>query len=546
MSNSLSLANKYRPHTFSSMVGQKPVVAALKGKIAEGNIPQVMLFWGVHGTGKTTVARILAKIINCDNPNEDGPCCTCETCLSIDRDNNCDVLELDAASRNKVEDVAQIIESAKYLPMGNKKVIIMDEVHMLSNAAFNKLLKIVEEPPKHCVFIFCTTERQKIPATILSRCNQFEFRKVSDEDILDNLKRICEQEQISYEEDALCMITKAGGGSVRDSLSILEQLSFGDTLTVNLVASALGLATDESIFSILLAIGERNPQMAVCHLSDVLDSGKNVVSFLRSLVDVLMDVINIHSGLSLRSMAVTKDYKDGIEHLLPIITSNMATDYIRVLVDALASGKSYGLEFATQIAVLKMIEQSNREDQLLKRISNLEERLDTVLTSGVAITATTSSVSVTEPKESVATNVAVEPSDAVSVSEEEKEDIPVTPGFERVDMMDTPFDDFDDAAVPTPVDAVPVVAQPVSVEEKEEAVEETPQPDTSVDLPFDIPGGMIVSSETTEQPVETQNETKKPTTSKAEESELVAFDDFDDFDGSSFGGFSFSSLARQS
>lgn len=528
MNNKISLFNKYRPTRFSEVVGQKSIVTTLQAKVASGQMPKASLFYGVRGTGKTTMSRIISKAINCENPTPDGPCCKCKSCLSIDIGKSTDVMELDAASNNKVADVEEIIENAQYKPFGKKRILILDEIHMLSIAAFNKLLKIVEDPPQDCIFIFCTTERKKIPATILSRCAQYEFRAISDSDILDNLKNVCNLEKIAYEDDALCMITKAAGGSLRDSLSILEQLSYGEQLSVALVSATLGITTDEAVFSILAASAEGKPQIAVSYLSDVLSSGKNIASMLRSMIDTLMDVINIHNGLNIRSMAVTREYRENIQTLADAIDSKTAINHIREITAVLSSNAGYSLDFAAQIAILRLVNQKQEENILEKRIEALEQEILSIRKDGLICEETEK-----KPKEELQ-DVIKEEVIPFEGSPAKQEDTFIGTS----DYNPVPFDETD-SFVPNMEESADSIADTKSVE-PETAVpaaskELDPVSEGKTPAPvIDIPGGTIVRKETED------TENNASTEDMNENDGMIAFDDF-----SSFGKLSFGGWARQ-
>lgn len=220
------LARKWRPQNFSSLVGQEPIVTALRNALKEGRIAQAYLFSGIRGVGKTTAARVLAKALNCERGPAADPCNECAHCLEITRGSDLDVIEVDAATYSKVEQVRELTESLKYGPArGRYKVVVLDEIHRLSRQAFDALLKIVEEPPPHLVFIFATTEIDAVPATILSRCQEFHFRRVPSLELAAHLARICEAEGITASDTALRLISRAGEGSVRDSVALLDQLA---------------------------------------------------------------------------------------------------------------------------------------------------------------------------------------------------------------------------------------------------------------------------------------------------------------------------------
>ncbi|MFL6201303.1 MAG: DNA polymerase III subunit gamma/tau [Thermoanaerobaculia bacterium] len=220
------LARKWRPQSFSTLVGQGPIVTALRNAVQEGRIAQAYLFSGIRGVGKTTTARLLAKMLNCERGPGADPCNECTPCVEITRGSDLDVIEVDAATYSKVEQVRELTESLKYGAARDRyKVVILDEIHRLSRQAFDALLKIVEEPPPHLVFIFATTEIDAVPATILSRCQEFHFRRVSSQDVADLLRDICGKEGIAATDTALRLIARAGEGSVRDAVALLDQLA---------------------------------------------------------------------------------------------------------------------------------------------------------------------------------------------------------------------------------------------------------------------------------------------------------------------------------
>ncbi|HEV7503937.1 MAG TPA: DNA polymerase III subunit gamma/tau [Thermoanaerobaculia bacterium] len=248
------LARKWRPQNFSSLVGQEPIVTALRNALREGRIAQAYLFSGIRGVGKTTAARVLAKALNCERGPAADPCNECSPCIEITRGSDIDVIEVDAATYSKVEQVRELTESLRYGPARDRyKVVVLDEIHRLSRQAFDALLKIVEEPPRHLVFIFATTEIDAVPATILSRCQEFHFRRVPSHDLAAYLRTITEAENIKASDTALRLIARAGEGSVRDSVALLDQLatfgsgSIADEDTVRLLG---GL--DTALFQTLL------------------------------------------------------------------------------------------------------------------------------------------------------------------------------------------------------------------------------------------------------------------------------------------------------
>jgi DNA polymerase-3 subunit gamma/tau len=249
------LARKWRPQNFSSLVGQEPIVTALRNALQEGRVAQAYLFSGIRGVGKTTAARVLAKALNCERGPAADPCNECMSCIEITRGSDLDVIEVDAATYSKVEQVRDLTESLKYGPARNRyKVVVLDEIHRLSRQAFDALLKIVEEPPPHLVFIFATTEIDAVPATILSRCQEFHFRRVPSPALAAHLRTICEAEAIQASDTALRLIARAGEGSVRDSVALLDQLAtFGSGAIADEDAVRLLGGLDTALFQTLIA-----------------------------------------------------------------------------------------------------------------------------------------------------------------------------------------------------------------------------------------------------------------------------------------------------
>ena len=278
-----ALYRRYRPRTFDEIVGQDHIVKILRNQIKTGNTAHAYLFCGTRGTGKTSAARIFAKGVNCLSEDEK-PCGKCENCQSIQQGIFFDVIEIDAASNNRVDNIRELRESVKYPPAaGLCKVYIIDEVHMLSTGAFNALLKTLEEPPEHVIFILATTEPHKLPATILSRCLRLDFRRVPETKIREKLKEICEEQGIEYEESALSLIAANGDGSVRDALSILEQcIPAGErTLLRKDVVEILGTAGDEIFLKITDTVFDGDTAGAFLIIEEIARDGKDIRQFIK-------------------------------------------------------------------------------------------------------------------------------------------------------------------------------------------------------------------------------------------------------------------------
>ena len=288
------LARKYRPSNFKELVGQDGMVQTLKNSIISGRIAHAFMLTGVRGVGKTTTARIIAKALNCVRPEGGGketadPCGVCEPCKAISEDRHIDVIEMDAASRTGVDDIRELIDGVRYRPSGARfKIYIIDEVHMLSKNAFNALLKTLEEPPEHVKFIFATTEIRKVPITVLSRCQRFDLKRITVEDLNAHLQIIVKKENIKTDAVALQLISNAADGSVRDGLSLLDQaISLSDgILTGNIVQSMLGLVDRSNIYDLYEALMKGEVKIALETFSLMYENGAEPMMVLQNLLDV--------------------------------------------------------------------------------------------------------------------------------------------------------------------------------------------------------------------------------------------------------------------
>ena len=295
-----ALYRKFRPKSFDEVRGQDAVVTTLKNQIRSGRIGHAYLFCGTRGTGKTSVAKIMARAVNCEHPTENGPCNECETCRSILNGTSTNVIEIDAASNNGVDNIREIREEVSYRPTSGKyKVYIIDEVHMLSAGAFNALLKTLEEPPEYVIFILATTEANRIPVTILSRCQRYDFRRISVDVIAEHIRALLDQEHVKAEDKAVRYIARKADGSMRDALSLLDQcIAFylGEELTFDKVLNVLG-SVDTDVFSALLRrIIEGDASGSIRILEDLIRSGKELTQFLLSRhVEYLYSVLMILS-----------------------------------------------------------------------------------------------------------------------------------------------------------------------------------------------------------------------------------------------------------
>ncbi len=292
----LALYRKYRPNTFDGLIGQEHIVKTLVNQIENDRLGHAYLFTGTRGTGKTSAAKIFAKAINCLNPKNGSPCGECECCKAISNPSNIDVIEIDAASNNGVNEIRELREKVQYPPVSCKyKVYIVDEVHMLTGAAFNALLKTLEEPPKHAVFILATTEVHKIPATILSRCMRFDFRLISNEEIANLISKIYIEQGKTFENEAVVAIAKAGEGSIRDALSIADiALSYNNgKLTYGDVMEILGSSNNELLVNFIQNIIDSDSGTVLTTIDNLCGLGKSIGVLIKDITAILRDLLVI-------------------------------------------------------------------------------------------------------------------------------------------------------------------------------------------------------------------------------------------------------------
>ena len=284
--NHIALYRKYRPKTFEEVIGQEHITKTLQNQIINGQIGHAYLFTGSRGTGKTSVAKIFAKSVNCLNPKFGSACGECENCKRLEQENDINIIEIDAASNNKVDDIREIRDKVKFMPVGAKyKVYIIDEVHMLSDSAFNALLKTLEEPPSYVIFVLATTEVHKLPQTILSRCIRFDFRLVSTENLVRQLTKVFESEGIKYDEESLKIIAAAGEGSVRDTLSIADSIAAycqGD-ITKEKTLAVLGTTDHALIIDFFDKVQDKDVGGVLAKIDEIEKDGKNLAVFAKDL-----------------------------------------------------------------------------------------------------------------------------------------------------------------------------------------------------------------------------------------------------------------------
>ena len=379
-----ALYRKFRPSSFSEVKGQDHIVTTLKNQLKAGRIGHAYLFNGTRGTGKTSVAKLFAKTVNCENPTEDGPCGECRSCRAVAVGASMNVREIDAASNNGVDNIREIVEEVSYSPAeGKYKVYIIDEVHMLTLGAFNALLKTLEEPPSYVIFILATTEIHKLPITILSRCQRYDFKRISIETIADRLGDLVNREGVRAEERALRYIAKLADGSMRDALSLLDQciaFQLGDVLTYDLALDILG-AVDTGVFSELLGhVLQRDVLGCVKLLEEVVMQGRELTRFVTDFTWYLRNLLLVRTADDLEDVIdMSSDNLARLKEEAKELDDDRILRYIRIF-----SELSGQIKYASQkrilveIALIKLCkpEMEEKKDSLLDRIRQLEEKLE--------------------------------------------------------------------------------------------------------------------------------------------------------------------------
>ena len=378
-----ALYRVYRPKNFSDVIGQEHIVRTLKNQIENNNVGHAYLFCGTRGTGKTSTAKIFSRAVNCTNLHNDEPCNECENCREILEDKTMDVVEIDAASNNSVDDIRELRENVKYSPAKAKyKVYIIDEVHMLSQGAFNALLKTLEEPPSYVIFILATTEPHKIPATILSRCQRFDFKRVTVKDISSRMRYICEKEGIEADEKALNLIARNSQGALRDALSILDQcISFeGNKISYNDVIELLGSVNIEQLFDLAESVIKEDTRKSLQILNDFIIWGKDVRNLVNDLIDHFRNlmVCKISNDLD-EIISLPEETIDLLKQQAETIDTNNLIRILNILSEAqdgmkISSNPRVLMEITMMKIAQPMFDES--KEALIKRIENLEQKIE--------------------------------------------------------------------------------------------------------------------------------------------------------------------------
>ncbi len=397
-----ALYRKWRPQIFDDVCGQEHITSILKYETENNKFSHAYLFCGSRGTGKTTCAKILAKAINCESPVDGSPCNSCPSCRAIDSGAATDVLEMDAASNNGVDNIRDIRDEVVYMPSALKyRVYIVDEVHMLSGSAFNALLKTLEEPPAHVVFVLATTELHKLPATIISRCQRFDFRRISTQVLIDRLAYISEKENIEYEKDALRVIAKMAQGGMRDAISLLE-LCAGtqNKITLASVNEILGAGDRQNIENTVVAIAKNNYDAIFSAVNDVVASSKDISVFWQELISYYRDMLVMKTTSAAdKYLDLTENESARLKKTCELFTKQALLWHCKILDETLFTMQKAGAakRIVAEMSLIKMCDDmlDTSADAILARISKLE---NAVATGGRVMSVSVQNA-VPEPKE---------------------------------------------------------------------------------------------------------------------------------------------------
>ena len=376
-----ALYRQYRPKTFDEVLGQEHITTTLKNQIKSGNIGHAYLFAGTRGTGKTSTAKIFARAVNCLHPVNGNPCNECEICRGILDESIMDVIEMDAASNRKIEDIRELKDKVIYPPAKTRyKIYIIDEVHMLTTQAFNALLKTLEEPPKHLIFILATTELQKLPQTILSRCQRFDFKRITSKDIVANMKKIVDRLNIKVDERVLKLIAKNSDGAMRDALSLLDQcISYKtDELTYEDALNILGIANNDFVFELVDGIIDKDLEGVLLKIDNIIQEGKDIAQFIKDLIYHYRNLLIIKTS---KNPLDVLDMDEELANRFKEQSQNVSLDFILKSLDILTSSEnqvswSSQPRIILEMAAIKMIN-LEKNLSLEDRIRKLEAIINT-------------------------------------------------------------------------------------------------------------------------------------------------------------------------
>ena len=407
------LYRKYRPRTFGDVVGQPQVTVTLKNELMAGRLNHAYLFTGTRGTGKTSCAKILSKAVNCLNPVNGEPCCECEICKGIDAGEIFDVVEMDAASNRRIDDIREISEKVTFTPQkGRYRVFIIDEVHMLTTEAFNALLKTLEEPPSHVIFILATTEVHKLPATILSRCQRFDFHRINPQDMASRIKYVTENECAKITDEAALLIAVIADGAVRDALSLLDRcLALGNQVDAEIVRKAAGLAQKDYLMDIASSCVNKNSERAVSILNKLYNDSKDMARLCDELITYFRSLMLIKTVRNPREMVVMSDSEYDVAfdqaQVLSLADIVYTMDVLQNAYERMSRGADNRIELEIALVKLSAPQLDASIESLLARISALEKAVKFGIPTAPAVAET-------KPHENIKQEIAVDEKPAVA------------------------------------------------------------------------------------------------------------------------------------
>lgn len=418
-----ALYREWRPKTFDEVVGQVHITLTLKNQMKSNRIAHAYLFCGTRGTGKTSTAKVFSKAVNCLNPQDGEPCNECEMCKKINAGLAIDVSEMDAASHNKVDDIRELIEEVKYPPReGKYKVYIMDEAHMLTSGAVNAFLKTLEEPPENVIFILATTDPQKLPVTILSRCQRFDFKRIKSDDIFERLIKITKEQEVFADDKSLKLIARISDGAMRDALSILDQaISMGNgKVDYDRVIDMLGLVTNENLFNLTSSIIEKDIQNSMKIIDDIVYGGKEINLFMKDMIRHMRNLMMVKVSENPEEVLdMSEENIEFIKKQSSKIRIEEIMRCIRILQESLEQSKwSNQVRVYLELAVIKMckVEYDTSKEVLLARINKLEN----IIKNG---NITVKSNNAKNQKKEVHNNISKNNSHVIKKNKERKEDV---------------------------------------------------------------------------------------------------------------------------
>ncbi len=451
-----ALYRKWRPQIFSDVSGQSHITDTLMNEISSGRLSHAYLFTGSRGTGKTTCAKILAKAVNCLNPQNGSPCNQCEICRGIDDGSILDVTEIDAASNNSVDNIRDLRDEVNFTPAAAKyRVYIIDEVHMLSQGAFNALLKTLEEPPEHVLFILATTEVQKLPATILSRCQRFDFRRIPPEDISARLMTVAENEGLELSQDAALLIARVSDGALRDALSILDQCAgYNEPITVDVVSNAAGLLGKDYLFELSDAILGQDSSKVLGIIDRLHASSCDMERLMSELVNHFRNIMIAKTTKNPEKFIVCTPEELNIYNS---IAQNITYGSVLHIMETLcreASQLKYSAHqrAQTEATLIRLCSPALSTDNsaIIRRLDELESQLMLIKAQGITVTAVKEEPVAVKPAPPIKTE------DAITVSESLPRAV-----AEEEELNDIPFDEPPASPAPTPPKSTPVVKEDV-------------------------------------------------------------------------------------